>query len=58
MECPNCKSKDVVVATAGNGFGTWKCNMCNSFGSYPSQWKDGDENALKEAVYRYGYEKT
>lgn len=35
MKCPKCSSENVVIATAGNGFGTWKCNACNAFGSYP-----------------------
>jgi len=35
MLCPKCGSSNVVIATAGNGFGGWKCNACNAAGTYP-----------------------
>jgi hypothetical protein len=35
MKCLKCGSDNVVIATAGNGFGGWKCNSCNASGVYP-----------------------
>jgi hypothetical protein len=35
MKCLKCGSDNVVIATAGNGFGGWKCNNCNASGVYP-----------------------
>jgi transposase-like protein len=35
MNCPKCNSTNIVIAVAGNGFGSWKCNNCNESGTYP-----------------------
>ena len=37
MRCPKCGSDDVTIVTAPNGFGTWLCDTCNAFGSYPPE---------------------
>lgn len=37
MICPKCASHDVIIATALNRFGSWKCNDCGKSGTYPHE---------------------